>query len=68
MPSNPQIQEYFAKLAPNTWRELRKLRAIIRGAVPGAKEHFSHGMPGFRLDGKTLVWYAGSRRRSLGDS
>ena len=22
-------------------------------------ENFSYGMPGFRLDGKTLAWYAG---------
>jgi uncharacterized protein YdhG (YjbR/CyaY superfamily) len=59
MPTNPQIQKYFAKLAPNTRRELRTLRAIIRSAAPGAEEHFSYGIPGFRLDGKPLIWYAG---------
>ena len=59
MPANPKVQEYLAKLAPKTRRELRRLRTIIREAAPGAEEHFSYGIPGFRLDGKPLIWYAG---------
>ena len=37
---------------------MRKLRDVIRAAAPGAVEHFSYRIPGFKLDGKPLVYYA----------
>jgi uncharacterized protein YdhG (YjbR/CyaY superfamily) len=38
------------------------MRGVIRAAAPAAVEHFSYRMPGFRLDGKPLVWYAAFRQ------
>ena len=54
-----RIARYLAAQPPKSRRVLRQLRATIRAAAPGAVEHFSYGIPGFQLNGKALVWYAG---------
>lgn len=54
-----QVRAYLATQPPVARRALRSVRGIIRAVVPAATEHFSYGVPGFRLDGQPLLWYAG---------
>ena len=55
------IRKYFASLPPDTRIIFKRIREDIRAAAPDAVEHFSYGIPGFRLDDQTLVWYAAFR-------
>ncbi len=55
---------YLASLLPEVPREVRKLRAAIRAAAPGAVDGISYGIPCITLAGKPVVWYAGRKKHT----
>lgn len=49
---------YFASLPPAVRTRMKAIRDLVRAIAPNAVEVFSYGIPGFKLDGQPLVWYA----------
>jgi uncharacterized protein YdhG (YjbR/CyaY superfamily) len=54
-----QRRRYLAAQPARARRLLKGIRGAIKDAVPQAVEGFTYGIPGFRLDGRPLLWYAG---------
>jgi len=52
------IDEYLAGVKPDQRAALEELRRTIRAAAPKAEECISYGLPAFRLDGRSLVFFA----------
>jgi uncharacterized protein YdhG (YjbR/CyaY superfamily) len=57
-----QVRRYMASQPAKQRTALRTVRAAIRATAPKAVEHFSYGIPGFRLEGRPLVWYGAFRQ------
>jgi uncharacterized protein YdhG (YjbR/CyaY superfamily) len=53
-----QVRAYHAARTPEVRKHLKRIHDAIKSAAPDAEEVFSYRMPGFRLDGKVLMWYA----------
>ncbi len=58
-PAQAAIEAYLASLPGDHQRELGRIRELVRAAVPNAEEALVYGLPGFKLNGKALVCYAG---------
>jgi uncharacterized protein YdhG (YjbR/CyaY superfamily) len=61
MNSSPQVTAYIARFPRPVQARLRKVRATIRAAAPGATELISYRIPAYRLHGM-LVYFAGFKR------
>jgi len=52
------IDRYIGAFPPRVRAILKKTRATIRKAAPGAEEKISHRIPAFTLDGRILIYFA----------
>lgn len=52
------MDEFIANSPKEAQAALRKIRALVRKAAPGAEETINYGIPTFKLDGN-LVHFAG---------
>ena len=53
------VDEYIAQFPDETEKILSIIRSIILKEVPNVEERISYGMPGYYLEGRPLVYFAG---------
>jgi uncharacterized protein YdhG (YjbR/CyaY superfamily) len=61
MPSSvpKSVDEYIAAQPEAVRPKLEQVRAAIKRAVPAAVEGIGYGMPGYKLQGKPMLYFAG---------
>ncbi|HZU26932.1 MAG TPA: DUF1801 domain-containing protein [Bryobacteraceae bacterium] len=52
------VDEYIAAQPDTVRPKLEQVRAAIRSAVPAAVEVIGYGMPGYKLHGKPMLYFA----------
>ena len=53
------VNEYIKSFPKSTQILLKQVRAVIKEAAPEAEELIGYGMPGYKLNKKPLVYFAG---------
>lgn len=53
------VDEYIAAQPEAARRKLEQVRSAIKGAVPEAVEVIGYRMPGYKMNGKALLYFAG---------
>jgi uncharacterized protein YdhG (YjbR/CyaY superfamily) len=53
------IDQYIDTFPLEVQTHLRKIRALILEIAPDAEEAMAYGMPGYKTQGKPLVYFAG---------
>src|SRR5213592_3774713 len=58
MKRNPKtVDEYLASVNSDHSKALQKIREVIHAVAPNAEECISYGIPAFRLNGRSLVFF-----------
>ena len=53
------VDKYIAARPPQVQPVLRRVRALIRKAVPGLEEGMSYGIPVYKREGELVIFFAG---------
>ncbi len=54
-----EVDKYIAEFPVEVQEILQTVRKIIQETAPAAVEKLAYGMPGYKLKGKPLVYFAG---------
>ncbi len=53
-----EIETYFMQFPDGVQEILKNIRKLIKDSAPNADEHFSYGMPAYKMNKKPLVYFA----------
>jgi len=53
------VDQYIANFPPDVQERLQQIRSLILKTAPEAQESISYAMPGYKVKGKPLVYFAG---------
>ena len=53
------VEEYIQTRPPEAQATLRRVRRVIRNALPGAAEVISYQIPTYKLNGQYVIYFAG---------
>jgi uncharacterized protein YdhG (YjbR/CyaY superfamily) len=56
------VDDYIASQPDAAQGVLKRVRRIIRKAVPGAEEVISYQIPAYKLNGRAVIYFAGWRQ------
>jgi uncharacterized protein YdhG (YjbR/CyaY superfamily) len=59
MPDYKSVPDYIAAQPKAVQSVLKRLRTIIRKAVPKAEETISYKIPTYKLNGRVMIYFAG---------
>ena len=54
-----EVDQYISRFPEEVQQQLQKVRTIIKKMAPKATEQMVYGMPGYKTNGKPLVYFAG---------
>lgn len=55
---SPEVSAYFEKFPPEVQDRMQLIRQMIMKQAPDAVESMAYAMPGYKLNGKPLIYYA----------
>ena len=53
------VDDYIARHSRDVQATLRRVRSILRKALPGAEEVISYQIPAYRLHDRSVIYFAG---------
>lgn len=56
------VEAYLATVPPEARRMLKQLRKTIMAAAPKAVEGISYGVPGYKYNGRPLVYFGAAKK------